>query len=112
MRRLISTTATCPPGSWRYKETFERNGRTLTKTFYSSPEFSDVCKRVRGFRLGNKLPRPSMQEVAIDVEKYMLAQPGIGDNPRFSYEANPDDTAPAIPASGGGCAGCGAVVTP
>ena len=109
MRRLIDTRSICPPGEWRYEQTY---GNKSVKRFNSCPEFSTLCKRVSDFRKANRLARPSIQEVSRDVEDYMIAQPGVGDNPRYSFESDPTNTqAIGVPSSTGGCGTCGAPVT-
>ena len=107
MRRLIDTRAKIPPGGWRFLQPY---GNGKIRQFASTPEFSELCQRVSGFRKANKMERSSMFDTSLDVEAFMVAIPGIGSDNRYTYEADAGGPAIGVPSPPSGCGSCGAKI--
>ncbi len=102
--RLRSNQAS-PPGGFPYYQ-----GGDKPHKFTSVPVIEDQAKAVSSYRTANNLPRASLEETLIDVDRYTCAR--IGNNPRFCIpcgENDPVSSAVTAPPPVGGCKGCGAV---
>jgi hypothetical protein len=101
----LKSLTNCPPGEFYYKQ-----AEAGSHVFGPSPLIGQVAALVSDFRRGNSLPRSDQMSCMVDVIQFTVARL----DPRSEWIIETDlDTGALLPGvgGGGGCAGCGAVVS-
>lgn len=75
----LRTTTTVFPGGWRYNQ-LDASGKLL-KAFRSMNEYHAFIAQITQFRVVNKLPRATYDEVDTDAQQFMCEQ--VGGDPRL-----------------------------
>lgn len=107
MTHRLRTYDQVPPGGFRYQQ----NGPKPRK-FGPEPSIQNLSQQVASYRKANKLERPGIADVLIDVDRQNAAR--LGNDPRWTVPVDASSgtvsISPTSPVLGGSCAGCGGTV--